>query len=71
MENCFCTSRYVKVNDNCISCPSNCDACKYNDKDGNVFDGEFKNGKKEGQGMLIKKTGEKVEGIFSNDELVK
>ena len=36
MENCFCTSGYVKVNDNCISCPSNCDACKYNDKDGST-----------------------------------
>ena len=33
MENCYCSSGYVKVNDNCISCPNNCAACNYNDED--------------------------------------
>ena len=40
---------------------------QYNDKEGNLFDGEFKLGKKEGNGVLIKKNGEKLEGKFKND----
>ena len=38
-----------------------------NNKEGNLFDGEFKQGKKDGNGVLIKKSGEKLEGKFKND----
>ena len=39
----------------------------YNDKEWNLLDGGFKNGKKDGEGVLIKKDGEKLEGKFKND----
>ena len=43
---------------------------QYNDSEGNIFDGEFKKGKKDGEGVLIKKNGEKLEGKFKNDAFI-
>ena len=34
--------------------------CQYSNKEGNFFDGEFNNWKKDGEGVLIKKDGEKL-----------
>ena len=39
-------------------------------KDGTVYDGEFVNGKKNGNGILLSNSGIKIEGIFKDDKLI-
>ena len=38
---------------------------------GDKYDGEWKNGKKEGKGIFYYNNGDKYEGIWNNDEYVR